>query len=72
MNKSIELKEKALQVIEAIAALSVESAKLIINISTVEKIYRMAHAASETSCVHPDWVAELEETYLTMKNNGIL
>jgi hypothetical protein len=32
----------------------------------------MAHAASETSCVHPDWVAELEETYLTMKNNGIL
>lgn len=64
MNKSIEIKEKALRVIETMC--EDFSSVYYMNKEICDIfgcIYKMAHAAADTSCEHLEWEKELEETY---------
>jgi len=69
-NKTIEIKEKALQIIEFLiqdldlTLYPKDNGELR---SSLDKIYRIAHAASDTSCQHIEWENELELTHSLLK-----
>jgi hypothetical protein len=84
--KSVALKEKALSIIDCICAEQIEFRTKFEHDSEgnitglkpdtlrelFERLYEIAHAASDTSCSHPEWETKIEQTYTTLKERGIL
>lgn len=79
--KSIFFKEKALLVIEMLCAEEsltltkfTKDGELIPNKARefLDKIYRIAHAATEHECKHIEWEKEVEDTYKFLDELTIL
>ena len=81
MKKTKKLKEKALRLIDAMC----ESESLIYlkqdalgNVIEsreslfIAQVYKLAHAASDTECLHPEWEEEIEVLYKDLLRTNLL
>ena len=79
--KSKQFKEKALLVIDEMCANRGTDLIRFSNDGTVIEseeckfvslLYRIAHAACDTSCEHPEWEEEIEDLYKKFSSNGLI
>jgi hypothetical protein len=80
--KNIEFKEKALVLISSLCEFyACKNTKTDVNtgkfietedLKFVNQLYRLSHAASDSTCEHQDWENELQELYIKFQEEGIV